>query len=241
MDGSALRGNPMKEKQSFLGKFDWKCVEYKSALKVTHSASPFADLSPAGDKYSSAPRQKMPYPTWRFVGRDSEGWEKYFLVVSSRFDYLGVFWKTTRRFQNTTKTTFLSTIWWFWRWLVEDEKNECDIGWIEHWSPSRISINNRCRYERSQIMLSPGRGRLFGPIDLWNFWTTYALALPNYFIVACTVAPVPPSSAICERLFARFVMGFDGDQDNSLEDYKSAATIIRLNRSLMKSSGLEPY
>ena len=78
-------------------------------------------------------------------------------------------------------------------------------------------------------------------IDLWTFWTTYALALPNNFIVACTVAPVPPSSAICERLFARFVIGFDDDQDNSLEDYKSAATIIRCNRSLMKSSGLEPY
>ena len=78
-------------------------------------------------------------------------------------------------------------------------------------------------------------------IDLWTFWTTYALALPNYFIVACTVALVPPSSAVCERLFARFVMGFDDDQDNSLEDYKSAATIVRFNRSLMKSSGLEPY
>ena len=77
-------------------------------------------------------------------------------------------------------------------------------------------------------------------IDLWTFWTTYALALPNYFIVACTVALVPPS-AVFERLFARFVMGFDDDQDNSLEDYKSAATIIRFNRSLMKSSGLEPY
>ena len=32
------------------------------------------------------------------------------LVVSSRFDYLGFFGKTTSRFQNTTKTTFLSTI-----------------------------------------------------------------------------------------------------------------------------------
>ena len=32
------------------------------------------------------------------------------LVVSSRFDYLGFFGKTTRRFQNTTKTTFSSTI-----------------------------------------------------------------------------------------------------------------------------------
>ena len=41
------------------------------------------------------------------------------------------------------------------------------------------------------------------------------------------------SSAICERLFARFVMGFDDDQDDSLEDYKSAATIIRYDRSLM--------
>ena len=78
-------------------------------------------------------------------------------------------------------------------------------------------------------------------IDFLTFWTTYALALPNYFIVACTVALVPPSSALCERLFARFVMGFDDDQDNSLEDYKSAANIIRFNRSLMKSCGLVPY
>ena len=76
---------------------------------------------------------------------------------------------------------------------------------------------------------------------MWTFWTTYALALPNYFIVACTVALVPPSFAVCERLFARFVMGFDDDQDNSLEDYKSAANIIRFNRSLMKSCGLVPY
>ena len=43
-----------------------------------------------------------------------------------------------------------------------------------------------------------------------------------------------------EGLFARFVMSFDDDQDNSFEDYKSAATIIRFNKSLMKSSGLEP-
>ena len=78
-------------------------------------------------------------------------------------------------------------------------------------------------------------------IGSWTFWTTYALALPNYFIVACTVALVPPSSAVRERLFARFVMGFDDDQDNSLEDYKSAATIIRFNRNLMKSSCLELY
>ena len=78
-------------------------------------------------------------------------------------------------------------------------------------------------------------------IDFLTFWTTYALALPNYFVVACTVALVPPSSALCERLFARFVMGFDDDQDNSLEDYKSAANIIRFNRSLMKSCGLVPY
>ena len=68
-----------------------------------------------------------------------------------------------------------------------------------------------------------------------------ALALPNYFLVACTAALVPPSSAVCERLFARFVMGFDDDRDNSLEDYKSEATIVRFNRSSMKSSGLEPY
>ena len=55
-------------------------------------------------------------------------------------------------------------------------------------------------------------------IDLWTFWTTYALALPNYFIIACTVSLVPPSSAVCERLFARFVVGSDDDQDNSLEE-----------------------
>ena len=78
-------------------------------------------------------------------------------------------------------------------------------------------------------------------IDLWTFWTIYALELPNYFTVACTGALFPPSSAVCERLFARFVMGFDDDQNNSLEDYKSAATVIRLYKSLMKSSGLEPY
>jgi hypothetical protein len=78
-------------------------------------------------------------------------------------------------------------------------------------------------------------------MDLWTFWTTYALAIPNYFIVACTVALIPPSSAVCEILFPRLVMGFDDDQDNWLEDYKAASTIMKFNRSLMKSNGLEPY
>eukprot|EP00596_Hydrurales_sp_CCMP1899_P005209 CAMPEP_0119035962 /NCGR_PEP_ID=MMETSP1177-20130426/3286_1 /TAXON_ID=2985 /ORGANISM="Ochromonas sp, Strain CCMP1899" /LENGTH=724 /DNA_ID=CAMNT_0006994953 /DNA_START=56 /DNA_END=2227 /DNA_ORIENTATION=- len=77
-------------------------------------------------------------------------------------------------------------------------------------------------------------------MDLWTFWTTHALSLPNYFIVACIVALIPPSSAVCERLFARLVMGFDEDQENCLEDYKAASTIIRFNRSLMKSNGQVP-
>ena len=34
-------------------------------------------------------------------------------------------------------------------------------------------------------------------------------------------------SVVCERLFARFVMGFDDDQDNSLEDYKSAGDNLK--------------
>ena len=77
--------------------------------------------------------------------------------------------------------------------------------------------------------------------DLWSFWKSNALILPNYFSVACTVALIPPSSAVCERLFARLVMGFDDDQDNALEDYKAASTIMRFNRSFMKSCNVEPY
>ena len=62
------------------------------------------------------------------------------LVVSSRFDYLGFFWKTTSRFQNTTKTTFLSTIWWFWRWFV-----------INYWLKDELLINsNSSSYHTSQ-------------------------------------------------------------------------------------------
>ena len=56
-----------------------------------------------------------------------------------------------------------------------------------------------------------------------------------------TVALISPSSAVCERLFARLVMGFGDDQENALQDYKSASTIMRFNNSLMKSSGLVPY
>ena len=77
--------------------------------------------------------------------------------------------------------------------------------------------------------------------DLWSFWKPNALILPIFFSVACTVALIPPSSAVCERLFARLVMGFDDDQDNALEDYKAASTIMRFNRSFMKSCNVEPY
>ena len=75
-------------------------------------------------------------------------------------------------------------------------------------------------------------------MDLWAFWKSNALSLPNYFIAACTVALVPPSSAVCERLFARLVMG---DQESAMEDYKAASTIMRFYNSSMKSNGLMPY
>ena len=71
--------------------------------------------------------------------------------------------------------------------------------------------------------------------------TFNALILPNYFVVARTVALIPPSTAVSERLFARIVMGFGDDQENSLEDNKAASTMMRFNYSLMISSGLVPY
>ena len=78
-------------------------------------------------------------------------------------------------------------------------------------------------------------------IDFWTFWKSNALSLPNYFIAACAVAVVPPSSAVCERLFARLIMGFGDDQESATEDYKAASTIMRFNNSSMKSNGLVPY
>ena len=35
-------------------------------------------------------------------------------------------------------------------------------------------------------------------MDLWTFWKSNALSLPNYFIAAYTVALVPRSSADCD-------------------------------------------
>ena len=78
-------------------------------------------------------------------------------------------------------------------------------------------------------------------MDVWTLWKSNALSLPNYFIAACTVALVPPSSAVCERLFARLFMGFGDDQESAMEDYKAASTIMRFNNSSMKSNGLVPY
>ena len=49
--------------------------------------------------------------------------------------------------------------------------------------------------------------------DLWTFWTFNALILPNYFAVASTVALISPSSAVCERLLARILMGFGDDHE----------------------------
>ena len=77
--------------------------------------------------------------------------------------------------------------------------------------------------------------------DLWTFWTLNALILPNYFAVASAVALISPSTAVCERLLARLLMGFGDDQENALQDYKSASTMMRFNSSLMKSSGLLPH
>ena len=89
-----------------------------------------------------------------------------------------------------------------------------------------------------------------------NYWSTLTLAVTTHhnrvartLIVlrewAKALAALPlkdPNIDTWKKiLFAFFVMGFDDEQDNSLEDYKSAATIIRFNTSLMKSSGLEPY
>ena len=55
--------------------------------------------------------------------------------------------------------------------------------------------------------------------------------LPNYFALACTVALIPPSSAICERFFALLVISFVGDLGITLGDYEAASTVLRFDRS----------
>ena len=74
--------------------------------------------------------------------------------------------------------------------------------------------------------------------DYYDFFFDY---LTFFEIVIRLFDQMSFESAVCERLFARLVMGFGDDQENALQDYKSASTIMRFNNSLMKSSGLVPY
>ena len=190
-----------------------------------------------------------------------------FVVVSSRFDYLGFFWKTTSRFQNTTTTTFLSTIWWFWRWLV-----------INYWLKDELLINsNSTSYNTSQqsrlhsksvARMSESLAALLlkdpniymkenyrdlsvretlkptyqdiKPRETWFMDFLDNLRISTSKLFYCCMYSSSCSTFFCS-LFARFVMSSDDDQDNSLEDFKSAATIIRFHGSLMKPSGLEPH
>ena len=69
----------------------------------------------------------------------------------------------------------------------------------------------------------------------------YAQIPSNSFSVACTVALIPPSSAVCGRLSARLALGFVNDHGHAVKYYKAASVLMRFNRSCTKSCYVEQY
>ena len=75
--------------------------------------------------------------------------------------------------------------------------------------------------------------------NLWTFWKKQQLKLKRFWLAACEVAIIPPSSACVERLFSYFREDFDDTQEKALEDYKEASTMMRFNESMRDSEEKE--
>lgn len=69
--------------------------------------------------------------------------------------------------------------------------------------------------------------------------TSLQLKLKRFWLAACEVAIIPPSSACVERLFSYFREDFDDTQEKALEDYKEASTMMRFNESMRDSEEKE--
>jgi hypothetical protein len=67
--------------------------------------------------------------------------------------------------------------------------------------------------------------------DLWDFWKTYCLLIPDWYEVAAEVALVFTSSACVERVFSLYE-DFFGDHDKAcLEDRREASIKLRFNQN----------
>ena len=73
--------------------------------------------------------------------------------------------------------------------------------------------------------------------DLMQWWRQNGATLPRWFALTCTVVLFQPSSAGAERVFSMLDGMFDADQAAALEDYKTAALMVRYND--MQRSKLE--
>ena len=74
-------------------------------------------------------------------------------------------------------------------------------------------------------MLKPGEERA----DLWSFWLTHTIELPNWYKCARDIVLITPSSCSVERVFSLLTQCFDDNQIGALEVYKAASCAIKYN------------
>jgi hypothetical protein len=79
------------------------------------------------------------------------------------------------------------------------------------------------------------------PDQQWQFWRARKLILKVWYPAACTIALVMSSSACVERIFALYESMFTDEQENALQDYKSAAIMIRFNTNQRRMEELERH
>ena len=67
--------------------------------------------------------------------------------------------------------------------------------------------------------------------QLWEFWRTHLLILPNWWCIAKRVGIMLSSSACAERLFAMYTSMFNAQQHACLEDRIEFAVTRKFNHN----------
>ena len=66
--------------------------------------------------------------------------------------------------------------------------------------------------------------------DVLGFFKLHQRELPNLAAAVCDLAIIPSSSASCERVFSMLRCMFPAQSFSSLEDYRTAAVMLRYNK-----------
>jgi len=77
--------------------------------------------------------------------------------------------------------------------------------------------------------------------DLWTFWKKSQIKLKNFWLAACEVAIIQPSSAFVERIFSVLRQAFDDTQEQALEDFKESSVMMTVNEGQREKEALEKF